>query len=324
MIVGFHASHEQFPPSRLLRLAVEAEAAGFEAIMCSDHFAPWSHRQGHSGFAWSWLGAAMQATSLPFGVVTAPVQRYHPAVIAQAIATLGELFPGRFWAALGSGENLNESITGDRWPKKPVRDRRLREAATAIKELLAGDTVDREGLVRLHEARLYTLPAAPAPRLFGAALTPQTAGLVAAWAGGLITVNLPEREQVAEVIGAYREAGGLGPVYLQAHLSWAGSREEALRNAEDQWISNTLPAALAEDLPSPDEFEAWTKGTPAEALSASVHISPDLDDQAAWLAAWEELGVDAVFAHNVGLNQREFVLAFGRRVLPRLRRRPAA
>ena len=111
---GFHASHEQVHPSALLAAVQRAEQAGFDAAMSSDHFSPWSARQGQSAFAWSWLGAALQATSLPFGVVNAPGQRYHPAIIAQAIGTLAAMYPGRFWAALGTGEASNEHITGDR------------------------------------------------------------------------------------------------------------------------------------------------------------------------------------------------------------------
>ena len=113
---GFHASHEQVPARRLLADVQRAEQAGFEVAMCSDHFSPWSRRQGQSGFAWSWLGAALATTDLTFGCVNAPGQRYHPAVVAQAVATLGSMFPGRFWVALGSGEASNEHITGDGWP----------------------------------------------------------------------------------------------------------------------------------------------------------------------------------------------------------------
>lgn len=112
-VIGFHASHEQIGPRELLEDVKHAEAAGFGAAMCSDHFSPWSARQGQSGFAWSWLGAALEATSLSFGVVNAPGQRYHPAIIAQAAATLCAMNPGRFWMALGSGEASNEHITGD-------------------------------------------------------------------------------------------------------------------------------------------------------------------------------------------------------------------
>ena len=133
--IGFHASHEQVSPSELLHAVRAAEAAGFACAMCSDHFSPWSERQGESGFAWSWLGAALQATSLPFGVVNAPGQRYHPAVIAQAAATLCELFPGRFWLALGTGEFSNEHITGEPWPDKRTRNARLAECVAVMRAL---------------------------------------------------------------------------------------------------------------------------------------------------------------------------------------------
>src|SRR5918993_4323891 len=134
--IGFHASHEQIRPRELLTAVRNAERVGFQAAMCSDHLAPWSERQGESGHAWAWLGAAMQATSLPFGVVTAPGQRYHPAVTAQAIATLGDLFPGRFWAALGSGEAVNEHVTGDPWQTEAAKNPRPLECVEGIRAFL--------------------------------------------------------------------------------------------------------------------------------------------------------------------------------------------
>src|SRR3712207_2141353 len=145
--IGWHASHEQIAPSELLAAVGEAEAAGFQAAMCSDHITPWSEAQGQSGFAWSWLGAALATTSLRFGVVNAPGQRYHPAVIAQAAATLAEMFPGRFWAALGTGEASNERITGDPWPDKPTRNARLAESVEVMRALFAGEGVTHDGLV---------------------------------------------------------------------------------------------------------------------------------------------------------------------------------
>ena len=138
MRIGFHASHEQIAPSRLLADVQYAERAGFEMAMCSDHFSPWGIRQGHSGYAWGWLGAALATTGLELGCVCAPGQRYHPAVVAQKIATLAEMFPGRFWTALGSGEASNEHITGDRWPPKDVRTRRLEECVDVIRSPAVG------------------------------------------------------------------------------------------------------------------------------------------------------------------------------------------
>src|SRR5206468_7545051 len=159
--IGFHASHELYPPSELLRHVRRAERAGFRAATCSDHFHPWTPRQGQSGFSFAWLGAALQATALPLGTVCCPAGRYHPGVVAQAAATLAEMFPGRFWLALGTGQALNEHITGDPWPPKRERQARVAEAAGVIRALWAGETVIRRGRVRVEKARLFTRPAEP-------------------------------------------------------------------------------------------------------------------------------------------------------------------
>src|SRR5687768_14125036 len=152
--IGYHISHEQCSPSLLLQYAQLAEKAGFQAALSSDHFHPWNGSQGQSGFAWSWLGAAMQATNLSYGIVNAPGQRYHPAIIAQAAATLAEMYPERFWLALGSGELLNEHITGDRWPNKAERNARLEECVGIIRRLWAGEQISFKGYVRIDEAKL--------------------------------------------------------------------------------------------------------------------------------------------------------------------------
>src|SRR4029077_1337083 len=157
-VIGFHCSHEQINPAQLLHDVQQAEQAGFTAGMSSDHFSPWSARQGESGFAWSFLGAALATTTLPFGVVTAPGQRYHPAIIGQAIATLAQMFPGRFWAALGSGEASNERVTGEAWPRNEVPDQRPVEGVHVIRRLPQGEEVSPEGRLPLHRAGVWTLP----------------------------------------------------------------------------------------------------------------------------------------------------------------------
>src|SRR3712207_655139 len=207
-VIGFHNSHEQVHPARLLEAVRHAEEVGFTAAMCSDHLTPWNPRQGESGFAWSWLGAAIATTSLPFGAVNAPGQRYHPVIVAQAVATLGAMFPGRFWVALGSGEAMNEHVTGDKWPPKQARDARLRECVDVIRALLAGEEVSHDGLVRVERAQLWTRPEVP-PLLVGAAVSEATARWCAEWADGLITVNAPP-ERLARLVAAYRDAGGRG------------------------------------------------------------------------------------------------------------------
>ena len=319
-IIGFHASHEQFGPDRLLRLVQAAEAAGFDAAMCSDHWAPWSQAQAESGFAWSWLGAALQATSLGFGVVNAPVQRYHPAIVAQASATLSVMYPDRFWLAVGSGQFLNEHITGGPWPPKHERNERLLEAAHIIRSLWAGETVSHAGQVSISEARLWTRPERP-PMLVGAAVTPPTAGWVAEWADALITVVQPE-ENLRAVVDAFRSHGGEGkPMFLQVHLAYAPTDAEARAAAFDQWRQNALPNSVMTDLRHPEQITAAAKHvTPAD-LDASVRISSDVGRHVSWLERDLEMGFDALYLHEVGPEQERFVETFGQDVLPRLRPR---
>jgi probable non-F420 flavinoid oxidoreductase len=315
--VGFHASHEQLAPSALLDAARRADAAGFDAVSCSDHFAPWGERQGHSGFAWSWLGSALEATSVPLGVVNAPVQRYHPAIIAQAIATLGEMYPGRFWTALGSGEALNEHITGERWPDKPTRDRRLLECVEIIKALLAGEEVSHDGLVTVDRARLWDLPAEP-PMLVGAAVSDGTARTVGGWADALITINQPH-EVLRKVFDAFREGGGEGkPIFLQVHLSWDPDEATAEAVAHEQWRTNVFDSNLAWNLEMPAQFDAAAVHvTPAD-VRDTVLVSSDLGRQLDWLQEYVELGVDSLYLHHVGQTQDAFIDAFAEHVLPDL------
>jgi probable non-F420 flavinoid oxidoreductase len=315
--IGWHASHEQIPPSRLLRDARHAEEAGFQVGMSSDHFSPWSARQNESGFAWSWLGAALARTRLPFRVVNAPGQRYHPAIVAQAIATLTEMFPERLWVCLGTGEASNEHITGDRWPPKAVRNARLLECVAIIRALLAGEEVTHDGLVRVDRARLWTLPATPPP-LIGAAVTEETARWVGGWADGLATIHRPP-DRLRRVIEAFREGGGEGkPTVLQAHLSWAPTDEEALLIAHDQWRTNLFAPPVCWDLEMVEHFDEAARHVRPEDLRAGVLVSSDPARHVAWIEESAELGFDEVNLHHVGQEQGPFIEAFGQHVLPAL------
>jgi probable non-F420 flavinoid oxidoreductase len=315
-VFGFHASQEQVHPARLLQAVVAAEQAGFAAAMSSDHFSPWSARQGHSGFAWSWLGAGLARTSLPFGVVNAPGQRYHPAIVAQAIATLAAMFPGRFWAALGTGEASNEHITGTGWPRKEIRTQRLRECVDVIRALLAGEEVSHDGVVTVDRARLWTLPDQP-PLLLGAAVSVETARSAADWADGLITVA-QSPDHLRRMIDAYREAGGRGEISLQVHLSYAAAEEEALRIAHEQWRTNVFGPPVAWDVETAEILDAVSEYVPPHAMRDHVLISSDLGQHATWLHDLADLGFDALYLHHVGKEQHEFIDAFGDRVLPQL------
>jgi probable non-F420 flavinoid oxidoreductase len=315
-VIGFHCSHEQINPAQLLRDVQHAEQSGFTAAMSSDHFSPWSERQGESGFAWSFLGAALATTQLPFGVVNAPGQRYHPAIIAQAIATLAQMFPGRFWAALGSGEASNERVTGEEWPRKDLRDQRLVECVDVIRRLLNGEEVSHDGLVRVNRARLWTLPDT-VPDLVGPAVTPETAARHAAWADGLVTVN-QSREALQKILYAYREAGGRGPARLQIHLSWAPTEEEALEIAHHQWRSNVFAPPVCWDIETVEAFDVISEKVTPEHVRQSVRVSKDLDQHAEWLRQDVEQGWDELYLHFVGQQQSAFIDAFGEQVLPQL------
>lgn len=313
-LIGYHASHEQIGPGALLDAVRDAERAGFGAAMCSDHFSPWSKRQGHSGYAWSWLGAALEATSLSFGVVTAPVQRYHPAVAAQAIATLAEMYPGRFWAALGSGEAINEHVTGERWPRKAERDARLLEAVDVIRRLLDGEEVSATGHLNVDRARVWSLPETPPP-LLGAAVSEATARTVGTWADGLITVNQPI-EVLEAVVQAFRERGGDKPAYLQVHVSWADTDERAMEIADDQWKTNVFGSSLAWNLETTDQFDEAARFVQPEAVRESVLVSSDVDQHISWLARYADLGFDHIYLHHVGQEQSKFIRVFGEHVIP--------
>ncbi|SKB69502.1 probable non-F420 flavinoid oxidoreductase [Parapedobacter luteus] len=315
--IAYHASHEQFSPSELLSYAQMAEEAGFTAIHSSDHFQPWSERQGESGHVFSWLGAAMQACKLPFGLICAPGPRHHPAVTAQAIATLTDLSPERLWVALGSGEAINERITGQPWPSKAIRNERLLESFHIIRRLLDGETVTCHGRVCTDEARLYTRPP-KRPLLLGAAITEETAHWMGSWAEGLLTINHP-LEKLERVIKQFRVGGGDGkPVFVKVQISYSRSESAAYAGAFDQWRTNIFDSSVLADLWKPEQFEALAKFVEPKDLEQAVNISSDPRQHEVWLKSYLALGVDCLILHNVNREQAAFIEDFGRAVLPKL------
>ena len=314
---AYHASHEQFKPSTLLKYIQAAEQAGFTAGASSDHFHPWNEKQGESGFSWAWLGAAMQATSLPFGVVCAPGQRYHPAIVAQAAATLAEMFPNRFHMALGSGEALNERITGDHWPPKSERQARLLECVEIIRALWRGETVTHYGRVKIEQAKLYTRPEVP-PRLIGAAVSAESAEWVGSWADGLLTISRPP-EELRQTVEAFYRGGGKGkPMYLKVQLAYAENEEKAQQGAYEQWRTNIFGADVLENLWKVEDFEAAAAYVRPEDLHKYVRISPNPQQHIEWLQKDIELGFSELILHNVILEQEPFIKVFGEKVLPAL------
>jgi probable non-F420 flavinoid oxidoreductase len=316
--IGYHCSHERFKPSELLGYMELAEASGFAAGMCSDHFHPWNEQQGESGFTWSWLGAALQATRLSYGMVCAPGQRYNPAIIAQAAATLAEMFPDRLWCAFGTGQFLNEHITGESWPTKPQRKKRLEEAVNVIRALWKGETVTHKGCFTVEEAKLYTRPE-KSTLILGAALSEETAEWVGSWADGIITASKPVEDQ-KRFIEAFHRGGGAGkPMYLQALHGYGTDADQIQNEAWTYWRTNLFGSEVQADLKTPQHFEAVGKLVKPEDMSKSVRISANLDDHIAWLRDDISLGFERIFVHNAAKDQREFIKRFGQEVLPNLK-----
>lgn len=318
MEISYHVSHEQFAPGELLSLVQHAESAGFSAAFCSDHLQPWAPQQGHSGHAWAWLGAAMQATSrVRFGTITVPGGwRYHPVILAQAVATLGEMFPGRMpWIACGSGEAVNEHVVGAGWPEKPERNERLAEGVQILRRLLAGETVTHHGRLRAVEAKIWSRPEKPT-LLLGAAVTEATAEFAGSWADGLLTVSA-KPDQLAKVIAAFRRGGGREkPVQVKVGLSWAPTEEQALQQAYEQWRFNSLGGEVNWDLRRPADFVQASRHVRPDDLRDDLRISSDPAWHCRWLQEMRDAGAGGFVLHNVGHNQRDFIDVFAREVLP--------
>ena len=319
--IGYHASHEQFSPSELLHYVKMAEEAGFRTAMSSDHLNPWSSEQGHSGHCWSWLGAALQTThSIPFGSLSIPGGwRFHPVIVAQAAATLAQMSPNRFeWIALGSGEALNETVVSPNWPAKEERNERIREAVEMMRALFRGETVtSKDGYHYADEAKIWSLPEIP-PKIFGAALTTQTARWMGGWADGLVTVN-KSIDVLAQVMRAFNEGGGADkPKYVQVHISWAETMDVARQNAFEQWRVNTLAPEKCANFRKVSDFENATAGMRPEDMDEHLLISTDPEEYVGYLQRLSDLGFDGIFIHNVGRNQAGFIETFGKDVLPKL------
>jgi coenzyme F420-dependent glucose-6-phosphate dehydrogenase len=312
--LGYHVSHEQFSPSSLLQYVQKAEQAGFQFALSSDHFYPWNNAQGHSGYAWSWLGAAMATTSLPMGVVTCPYHRYHPAIIAQAVGTLLEMFPERFWVAVGSGQMLNESIVGKPWPQKSERNQALKDSIEVMRKLWDGEEVNYEGLFKVQDAKLYTKPAKK-PLVFGAALTPKTAKFLASWADGVITVNKP-LEELKEFVKTWKENGGADkPMALKMEVSYHEDIKKAKEMAFEQWKTNIFESDLLTQLKNPSQFEQAAKYVRPDDLDEHVLIGNEPQFFVDQIEAYKELGFSKISIHNINKEQEPFMDFFGEKVL---------
>ena len=326
-IIGYAAALEQFHPTELLRYSALAEEHGFGGVMAADHFQPWVPQQGQAAFVWAWMSALGVATKkLTFGPgVTCPSFRYHPTVVAQAAATLGAMFPGRFWLGLGSGEALNERVVGGVWPEPHVRLKMMQEAIDIIKKLFSGKVArhDDGEYFTMERVRLWTLPEQPVP-IYVATAGPVTAKWTGQYCDGLITPGA-SHEKLRMLIEKFEEGARASgrdpskmPKLLQLHMSWAETYEEALQNAMTEWPNGGM-AFPKQDIRSPEDFAEMAKLVRAENYKNRMLISPDLDEHREAIQRFVDLGFDEIHVHNVGRNQEQFINIFGERVIARLR-----
>jgi len=328
--IGYAAMLEQFAPTEAVELTAYAEEHGFSGVMAADHFQPWVPVQGQASFVWSVLAAMGERTAGDFGPgVTTPTFRWHPAMVAQASATLAAMYPGRHWLGVGSGEALNEHVIGGYWPEAPERINRMFEAIEVISKLfaasLAGKDVKHSGpFFKLESTRLWTMPEV-APQILVATAGPVTAKRAGRHADGLITVGAP-LEKISGLMERFdagaREVGkdpADAPKLLQLHMSWAETDEEALANAVREWPNGGMKFPKA-DIRSPFEFEQIAKLVRPEDFEGRMVISSDPDVHRATIQRYADLGFDRIYLHNVGRNQREWIDVFGRDVLPKITR----
>jgi coenzyme F420-dependent glucose-6-phosphate dehydrogenase len=328
LTVGYAAMLEQFAPQEVVGLTALAEQHGFSGCMAADHFQPWVPQQGQAAFVWNVLTAVAERTTGDLGPgVTCPSFRFHPAVVAQASATLEAMYPGRHWLGVGSGEALNEHVIAGYWPEAGERSLRMFEAIDVIKKLfdgsLAGKDVKHEGrFFKLESTRLWTMPDS-APPVLVATAGPINAKRTGRHADGMITVGAP-LEKIGGLFDRFaegaREAGkdpDQMPKVLQLHLSWADTDEEALANAMTEWPNGGMKFPKA-DIRSPHDFAQMAKLVREEDFEGRMVISSDPDVHRAAIQQFVDLGFDRVYLHNVGRNQERWIEVFGEQVVPKL------
>ena len=313
--MGYALSSEEHPSRALVDQARMAEEAGFSFAMISDHFHPWTSKQGQSPFVWSVLGAIAASTErLVVGTgVTCPLIRTHPVVIAHAAATMATLMPGRFVLGLGTGENLNEHVTGERWPSASERREMLEEAVGLIRELWKGELTEWDGRsYHVVDARIYTLPDEPPPIVI-AASGPKTAAMAGRIGDGLVG-TAPDEGSISAFDGA---GGGGKPKYAQVTVCWAPSEAEAVRTAMEYWPQGAVRGELTQELPLPRHFEQAVEIVREDDVTEAIVCGPDLERYAERIQRYVDAGFDHVYLHQVGPDQAGFIRFAREELLPR-------
>jgi G6PDH family F420-dependent oxidoreductase len=313
---GYKLMTEEHGPKALVENAVKAEAAGFDFVSISDHFHPWLEAQGHAPFAWSVLGAIAHATTR-IGIttgLTCPIIRYHPAIIAQAAATISLMSDGRFSLAIGAGERLNEHVTGVRWPSIPERHEMLDEAIDVFRALWTGEVCNHEGLnFIVDHARLYDAPKKPIAILVGVS-GPASVALAAEKADGLMTTE--PNPDFTKAFKAKRKRGG--PCYAEVSLAYAQTEAAGRELAHERFKFSAFDWSVNSELPSVEGFEAATKYVRPEDLAEKIPAGPDADRFVEAVGKYVEAGYDHIALTAIGPDQGAFIDFFQETLKPKL------
>jgi G6PDH family F420-dependent oxidoreductase len=313
--IGYKLACEEHRPLDLVCSARQAEDAGFTFAMISDHYHPWTTRQGQSPFVWGVIGGISQVTAtlrLVTGV-TCPTIRIHPGIIAQAAATAAMMMPGRFALGLGSGENLNEHVFGDRWPPAPIRIEMLEEAVEVIRLLWKGGMKDYYGsFYTLENAQVFSLPD-ELPPIYIASEGPISASMAARAGDGFINAGT----NAEETLIVFRDSGGGDkPAYIETSVCWAETVEEGQRTAYEQWPIPANTGELNRLLPTPVHYEQMAKMATPEAVARHVVCGPDPEPYIKKIEESVKKGFDHVCIHQIGQQQREFMEFAAKEILP--------
>jgi len=325
--LGWKAGTEQYSPGELLEYAVVAEEAGFDSINVSDHFHPWSEK-GEACFVWTWLGAAAAKTrNITLGTgVTCPILRYHPATIAQAAATVACLAPKRCFLGVGTGEALNEYSSTAQWPAYKQRQAQMAEAIELIRALWSGEKITYKGVYyQTRQAKLYTRPRDPIP-LYVSSLVPTSGRFAGGYGDGLVTVGGEEPETYREILQNF-EAGArdggkdptLMPRMVELGVAYTDDEASAIEYRRKYWAGTFVPALFTERIYTPKMSEENGKVVGADIIKQAVCISAKPQDHIKLAQRYIDMGFDHLIFHSAGPDQRAFLEAYGREVLPRLR-----
>ncbi|SEP32710.1 F420-dependent oxidoreductase, G6PDH family [Rhodospirillales bacterium URHD0017] len=321
MKLGYKLMTEQHGPADLVRNAKRAEQAGFDFAAISDHYFPWLEEQGHAPFAWSVLGAVAEATE-QLGLMTAvtcPIMRYHPAIIAQAAATMGLLADGRFTLGVGAGERLNEHVVGAGWPGVVERHERLSEALDIIHGLLAGKLTTYRGQhFQLDHAKLFDRPKRKPPVIVAAG-GPEASQLAGEKADGLI-VTEPEKE----LVKAFTSNGGKGPRYAEVAMCAAADEEQARKTAHRYHRWSLAGWSVLAELPHDEAFAAASEHVSVETIGKEISCGPSVDRHLEAIHEFTAIGCDHIILTQIGPDQDFFFELFERKLAPALRAKKAA